>query len=411
MLNSFTDFINVGGLPLIFLLIFLEGNPIFGSFVPGHFIAISTGFFISATNIFSMPSAFLVIFIAGFLGDFVGYYMGKKFGKKSIKILKINNKSPIYKSSCDFFKKYGAMSIILGREIGFARSFIPFFAGMFKMSVKKFVIFAIISNLIWTSISLYLGYYFGMIVVKNFEIAFEFILILIIYLAILFYFYNVMKKFLYQNFMLVKYFALHNILYIGILTLIIVIMIFTKDWGYHLLINDIFVFAYFPSLIGIAKFIFSFPFLFGCFMLFMGFLAGKKEFKKLITLLWVFSLTGLLNILFSIFANNWFSIKISTSVVYLTVFLFMAYMLLSNPQKPIAKKKYSYLVFAFLILFVIILRFSSSHNFFETLFSFFISALVCEIILLLSHYKIISKEISETFNSEEFLEELLSFKK
>jgi membrane-associated phospholipid phosphatase len=51
--------------------------------------------------------------------------------------------------------------VFLGRFISTIRSFVPYIAGMFKMDVKQFFIWNILSAIIWAFAHVYVGYFFG----------------------------------------------------------------------------------------------------------------------------------------------------------------------------------------------------------------------------------------------------------
>jgi len=60
-----------------------------------------------------------------------------------------------------WFKKYGYYIILINRFLPGTRSVISFFAGMSNLNIKKTVVLASISALIWNAIIIYLGYLFG----------------------------------------------------------------------------------------------------------------------------------------------------------------------------------------------------------------------------------------------------------
>ena len=60
-----------------------------------------------------------------------------------------------------WFKKYGYYVIIANRFMPGTRSVISFFSGMSNLNIKKTLILATTSALVWNALIIYLGYVFG----------------------------------------------------------------------------------------------------------------------------------------------------------------------------------------------------------------------------------------------------------
>ena len=57
--------------------------------------------------------------------------------------------------------KYGPLAIFLGRFFPFIRTFVPFFAGLGHMHYRKFLLFNVIGGVVWSTLFVLLGYFFG----------------------------------------------------------------------------------------------------------------------------------------------------------------------------------------------------------------------------------------------------------
>ena len=285
MLEGFLNILLIGGLPLLFLLVLIEGNPFIGSFVPGQVLTILVGFMIATTNSFNLYITICVVFFGALFGDIIGYYIGKKYGYNGLKIFKLDKKSMIYKSSENFFKKFGVFSIILGREFNLTRAFMPFFAGIFKMDTKKFIFLAIISNLIWSLLSILLGFYFGIIVIDKLNLFFYFLVFLLIYSIIIRIIYRSFIEFNKKNDILHRYYGLRNIFGMFVLLISLILFLFYGKWGYKTLFNEQFVILFMPSLYYVGGVLLSKFFLFFLIWLLLMFLIYKKDFQMIILLI------------------------------------------------------------------------------------------------------------------------------
>jgi membrane-associated protein len=61
----------------------------------------------------------------------------------------------------EFYHKYGATALILGRFLPIIRTFAPIFAGIVKVDFKKFALYNVIGALLWVLTLTLAGYFLG----------------------------------------------------------------------------------------------------------------------------------------------------------------------------------------------------------------------------------------------------------
>lgn len=183
-------FIQQGGLWayfVLFVIIFAETGLVITPFLPGDSLLFATGA-IAASGSLNLFWLFVILSAAAIIGDSVNYAVGHFFGVKLFK----NEKSRIFKKEYlerthDFYNKYGGKTIIIARFVPIIRTFAPFVAGIGKMKYARFFIYNVIGGLLWVSIFVIGGFYFGNIPVmkKNFSLVVVAIIIISIIPAII----------------------------------------------------------------------------------------------------------------------------------------------------------------------------------------------------------------------------------
>lgn len=158
---------------LLFLIIFMETGFVVTPFLPGDSLLFAAGTFAAgnepALNIWLL---WALVFIAAVLGDTVNYWIGNKVGPKAFERDYRFLKKDYLDRTQGFYDKHGGKTIILARFIPIVRTFAPFVAGVGTMPYGRFLSFNIIGAFLWTTIFIFLGYFFGQIpfVQNNFEL-------------------------------------------------------------------------------------------------------------------------------------------------------------------------------------------------------------------------------------------------
>jgi len=394
MLGKVFDWIEIGGLPLLFFLVFLEGNPIIGSFIPGQVLVIFMGFLISTGPPYLILVSIFGVFISAFLGDIIGYYMGKVLGVKGLAKFGLSKDNAMYKSSNSFLKKYGVSAIILGRQLNPTRAFMPFLAGSLKMKTYKFLLVSAISCFIWSTLSIYLGYYFGNIIVNNFNFFAEFLIAFCVYIAFVFFTYKKFKYYFNQNQEFLKEYSLDNVLAISFFIVVFIVFCFILKWDYYILFNDYFVFLYVSGLYILTGFILSKYMLVFMILLTIFFLFIKREYRLIVSFLWgcILVLCGIL--IFKAFLGAFFGVNIYYSIVLIVYLCFYLWII---SKKFCSKKKCIFLdvFFILFLMLMVVTKFSLTGNLFITILSLVVGAIMSEFVIILSNFRILDRSLYE----------------
>jgi len=174
-----------GGYVALFIIIFSETGLLFGFFLPGDSLLVTTGLLIAThvvdMNIFALNA---LLIAAAILGDATGYLIGRKAGQR------LYNKpnSRLFKRehlmrTHAFYEKHGGKTIIFARFVPIVRTFAPVVAGAAEMGYKKFATFNIVGGALWILTTTMLGYLLAS-VVPNIEHYMHYVIIVVVLLSL-----------------------------------------------------------------------------------------------------------------------------------------------------------------------------------------------------------------------------------
>ncbi len=145
----------------LFLIVFAETGLVILPFLPGDSLLFAAGA-IAALGSLNVVGILIFLAIAAIAGDTVNYWIGHYFGRKIVDhpSIKFINQEHIDKTE-QFYKKYGAKTIILARFVPIVRTFAPFVAGVGTMEYKTFITYNIAGGVLWVAIFTLAGYFFG----------------------------------------------------------------------------------------------------------------------------------------------------------------------------------------------------------------------------------------------------------
>ncbi len=145
---------------LVFAVVFVETGLVIMPFLPGDSL-IFTSAALAGAGMLQIKLLMLVLFTAAVCGDNLNYLFGRLLGQRLVekphRWLQLDH----IRQTEAFFEQYGKRAIIMARFLPIVRTFMPFVAGMGRMSYNRFLPFDLIGGLSWVGIMSALGYYFG----------------------------------------------------------------------------------------------------------------------------------------------------------------------------------------------------------------------------------------------------------
>jgi membrane-associated protein len=171
--QGISQLVESGGLLVITAIIFAETGLLIGFFLPGDSLLITAGVLANPANPHHLKSldiiwVNIILIIAAVVGDQVGYYLGRRAGDSIWQ----RPDGRFYKKKYlvdahAFYEKNGAWSITAARYVPILRTFVPFVAGMARMSYKKFAFWNIFGGILWITSLLWAGYFLGQTKLAN----------------------------------------------------------------------------------------------------------------------------------------------------------------------------------------------------------------------------------------------------
>jgi membrane protein DedA with SNARE-associated domain len=146
--------------PILGGIAFGESLVLVGLFFPATLIMVFAGIAIQQGK---LDAASVIGWsIAGaVLGDLVTYWIGRWIGPKVVHHWPLNRDKTVVARARLFFRKYGFLSIFIGRFLGPVRPTIPLVAGIMRMRHLTFQIANVTSAIVWVPFMLFWGYIFS----------------------------------------------------------------------------------------------------------------------------------------------------------------------------------------------------------------------------------------------------------
>lgn len=146
--------------PIIGVLAFLESLVLIGLFVPAIATMIAVGGLIGAGIIDPMPVIVCGI-VGAVAGDWVSYALGRSLGPAIYHHRWLKGHRVGFARARLFFRRFGFVSVLIGRFLGPVRSTVPVVAGVLRMPRAAFQAANVISAMLWVPALLAPGYFAG----------------------------------------------------------------------------------------------------------------------------------------------------------------------------------------------------------------------------------------------------------
>lgn len=144
---------------VLFIIVFCESGFLFGCFLPGDSLLFASGI-LTVTGVLELVPLLILLSTATVVGYSVNYWQGLRTGPH---IFTQSHKRYFKKEHIErthqFFERYGTITILFARFIGFVRTFAPFLAGMAKMCPWKFNFYNVVGGVLWIHICVLSGHY------------------------------------------------------------------------------------------------------------------------------------------------------------------------------------------------------------------------------------------------------------
>jgi len=145
---------------ILALIVFCETGLVVTPFLPGDSLLFAAGA-LCALNALSLPLLVPLLVAAAVLGDGVNYAAGAWLGARAFERHPAVFRPEYLAKTRDFFGRYGAKAIVMGRFVPIVRTFAPFVAGVGEMPYTTFALYNVVGAIVWVASLTLLGFALG----------------------------------------------------------------------------------------------------------------------------------------------------------------------------------------------------------------------------------------------------------
>lgn len=147
---------------------FIESFAIVGVIVPGVMM-LAAASFVAGTGLLALPLALGAAWFGAVLGDGVSFLIGQRF-HGAIRGLRPFADHPEWIDNAEaVFRRYGWLSVVIGRFVGPIRPIIPMVAGALDMNASIFFGVNAVSAIAWAPVYVLPGYLLGANIDNEFD--------------------------------------------------------------------------------------------------------------------------------------------------------------------------------------------------------------------------------------------------
>jgi len=160
-------------------VIFLETGVVVTPFLPGDSLLFAAGA-LAARGSLDRVLLIVVLAAAAIAGDTVNYWIGNFVGPRVFRGRSRWLRKDYLDRTHRFYETYGGITIVLARFVPIFRTFVPFVAGIGRMTYWRFLIYNVAGGVVWVTLFVLGGYLFGNLPVvrRNFTLVMAAIILL-----------------------------------------------------------------------------------------------------------------------------------------------------------------------------------------------------------------------------------------
>lgn len=149
--------------PILFAVIFCETGLVVTPFLPGDSLLFAVGALaaVDSSGTLSAPLASVILGLAAVLGNTLNYSIGRAIGPPAFsgryRLLKVE----YLRRTEEFFRRHGAMAVLVSRFVPIIRTCAPFVAGIGRMPYARFIAYNLAGGFAWVLLFIWGGYLFG----------------------------------------------------------------------------------------------------------------------------------------------------------------------------------------------------------------------------------------------------------